>query len=83
MFYEILLNLREIFHSHGRIDDSNAKLDEIVKLILLSYYEALHGNQFSLAYVKEIAVKEFSDGSKVAPALHLLFERAAEFRKRS
>ncbi len=78
LFYEILLNLREIFHRHGRIDDSNAKLDEIVKLILLSYYEALHGNQFSLAYVKEIAVKEFSDGSKVAPALHLLFDRASE-----
>lgn len=79
LFYEILLNLREVFHSHGRIDDSNAKLDEIVKLILLSYYEALHGNQFSLAYVKEVASKEFSDGSKVAPALHLLFDRASEY----
>ena len=37
LFYEILLNLRETFHSYGRIDDSNAKLDEIVKLLILSY----------------------------------------------
>ena len=32
MIYEILLNLREEFHSNGRIDDSNAKLDEIIKI---------------------------------------------------
>ena len=78
LFYEILLNLREVFHSHGRIDDSNAKLDEIVKLILLSYFEARQGKQFSLAYVKEVAANELSDASQVAPALHLLFNRAAE-----
>ena len=29
LFYEILLRLREIFHSYGRFDDSNEKLDEI------------------------------------------------------
>ena len=37
MFYEILQNLRKYFHSYGRIDDSNAKLDEITKLIATSY----------------------------------------------
>ena len=37
MFYEILLNLREYFHSYGRIDDSNAKLDEIVKMISMKW----------------------------------------------
>lgn len=37
MFYDILLNLREDFHSYGRIDDSNAKLDEMIKLICTSY----------------------------------------------
>lgn len=30
--YEALSNMRETFHSHGRLDDSNAKLDEVVKL---------------------------------------------------
>lgn len=78
LFYEILLNLREVFHSHGRIDDSNAKLDEIVKLILLSYYEALNEKQFSLNYVKRVAINEFSDENKVAQALHLLFDQAAK-----
>lgn len=76
LFYEILLNLREVFHSYGRIDDSNAKLDEIVKLIFLSYHEAKLGKQFSLAYVKEVALKKFLDESQVAPALHFLFEQA-------
>jgi len=78
LFYEILLNLRESFHSYGRIDDSNAKLDEIVKLILLSYYEALQGNRFSLSYVKKIAVEELSDEGKVAQALHYLFNKATQ-----
>ena len=43
MFYDILLNLREDFHSYGRIDDSNAKLDEMIKLICTSYSMALSG----------------------------------------
>lgn len=33
--YEALKELREVFHREGRINDSNAKLDEIVKLIAL------------------------------------------------
>jgi type I restriction-modification system DNA methylase subunit len=32
-FYESLSDLRELFHSTGRFDDSNAKLDEIAKLL--------------------------------------------------
>ena len=43
LFYEILLNLREAFHSYGRIDDSNSKLDEIIKMIMLSYFHATKG----------------------------------------
>jgi len=31
--YRRLAELRELFHSHGRMDDSNAKLDEVVKLL--------------------------------------------------
>lgn len=31
--YDGLGELREAFHSHGRLDDSNAKLDEVVKLL--------------------------------------------------
>lgn len=78
LFYEILLNLRETFHSYGRIDDSNTKLDEIVKLIMLSYYHATKGERFSLALVKETAFTLFNDEDKVAPALRQLFEKASE-----
>jgi type I restriction-modification system DNA methylase subunit len=77
LFYEILLNLREAFHSYGRIDDSNMKLDEIVKLILLSYHTALRGKQFSLVMIKEEAKQTFGDEEQVAPALRALFDEAA------
>lgn len=31
--YQSLTNMREIFHQTGRFDDSNAKLDEVVKIL--------------------------------------------------
>lgn len=78
LFYEILLNLREAFHSYGRIDDSNTKLDEIIKLIMLSYYYAINGKRFSLELVRQTAVSQFDDEDQTAPALRMLFEEAAE-----
>lgn len=78
LFYEILLALREKFHSHGRIDDSNMKLDEIVKLIMLSYHLATHGTRFSLEFVKNYANQKFASGSKVASALRVLFSDASK-----
>ncbi|WP_295685479.1 N-6 DNA methylase [uncultured Fibrobacter sp.] len=78
LFYEILLNLREIFHSYGRIDDSNAKLDEIVKIIMMSYQMALHGKRFSLANVKKIAEKKFKNSTMVAKALRQMFDEVAK-----
>jgi len=76
LFYEILLGLRENYHSYGRIDDSNAKLDEIVKLILLSYYYALNKQRFSLAYIKQEALAKYNDSEKVAVTLRDLFDSA-------
>lgn len=69
MFYDILLDLREDFHSYGRIDDSNAKLDEIIKLICTSYSMALSGIQFSLEYIRQVALSQFGDQDMVAAAL--------------
>lgn len=80
LFYEILLNLREAFHSYGRIDDSNTKLDEIIKLIMLSYYYAINGRRFSLEVVRQTAVSQFGDENKIALALRRMFEEAAETR---
>lgn len=72
LFYDILLNLREDFHSYGRIDDSNAKLDEMIKLICTSYSLALSGKRFSLEYVRQVALEHFGDQNKVAVALRHL-----------
>lgn len=72
LFYDILLNLREDFHSYGRIDDSNAKLDEMIKLICTSYSLALSGKRFSLEYVRQVALNHFEDQKKVAEALRYL-----------
>ena len=66
LFYEILLNLREAFHSYGRIDDSNSKLDEIIKLIMLSYYHATKGEKFSLSFVKDYAIKKYCEKMGIA-----------------
>jgi hypothetical protein len=38
-FYHALKEIRDLFHKSGRFDDSNAKLDEIVKLISLYLYQ--------------------------------------------
>lgn len=74
MFYDILLNLREYFHSYGRIDDSNAKLDEMIKLISVSYSMALKGKQFCLGYIRQVADVQLGDQNKVAEALRIVCE---------
>lgn len=70
MFYEILLNLREYFHSYGRIDDSNAKLDEITKLISLNFALAKKGEKLSIQYIREKAQQK----SNFAQSLIQVFE---------
>lgn len=74
LFYDVLLNLREDFHSYGRIDDSNAKLDEIIKIIVMSYYKATQGIRFSLRLIKEASVTIFGNENQVASTLRIMFE---------
>lgn len=78
MFYEILLNLREYFHSYGRIDDSNAKLDEITKLISLNFAFAKKGEKFCLSYIREAAQKITGDVNAVAAGLIAVFDEAVK-----
>ncbi len=78
MFYDILLNLREYFHSYGRIDDANAKLDEIIKLIAVNFSLAKKGEKFCLAYVRSIAKEISGDIENVAIGLIEVFEREAK-----
>lgn len=74
LFYEILLNLREIFYHYGRIDDANTKLDEISKIILLAYFYGMKNEKFSLKFVKQYALNNFNNENNVARALIKLFE---------
>lgn len=73
-FYDVLLNLREEFHSNGRIDDSNAKLDEIMKILIISYYEAKRGERFSLEYIKDFSIKKYGTEDYTAKVLRERFE---------
>lgn len=73
-FYSILLNLREEFHKNGRIDDSNKKLDEILKLLMISYSLARKGKRFSLEYVMEYSNKKYKNENKIAKALKSIFK---------
>ncbi|MCT4687301.1 N-6 DNA methylase [Vallitalea sp.] len=74
LFYEVLSNIREEFHSKGRLDDSNKKLDEIVKLLVISYYIALkEKKKFNIEYVKNFAKRNYNDESRIAIALISIF----------
>lgn len=78
MFYDILLNLREYYHSYGRIDDSNAKLDEITKLIAISFSMAKKGEKLDLKYVRNIAERLTGEASNVALAIREIFEEESQ-----
>ncbi len=73
-FYEILLNLRELYHSYGRIDDSNSKLDEITKLFMVSYYHATRGERFSLSLVRKYSFETYGNENRIALALREIFK---------
>ncbi len=77
LFYDILLNLREEFHRTGRLDDSNSKLDEITKLIVLGFYEAVKGNKFNLEIVKQYSINNFGDDKQIANSLRSMFKECA------
>lgn len=78
LFYDILLNLREYYHSYGRIDDSNAKLDEITKLIAISYSMAKKGKKLDIAYVRSVAEGKKEDSFGIASAIRYVFEEESK-----
>lgn len=78
LFYDILLNLREYYHSYGRIDDSNAKLDEITKLIAISFCMAKKGKKLDIAYVRTIAESMSDNSFGIASAIRYIFEEESK-----
>lgn len=78
LFYDILLNLREYYHSYGRIDDSNAKLDEITKLIAISYSMAKKGEKLDIAYVRTVAEDKADASFGIAASIRYIFEEESK-----
>lgn len=74
IFYNVLLELREEFHRIGRIDDSNAKLDEVIKLIVIGFFNAKQGNNLDLDYVNKISYEKFGSKNKTAKTLKYIFK---------
>ena len=75
IFNDVLLELREEYHKSGSIDDSNKKLDEIIKLITLKFYDLKNNtNYFSLEYIQKFSEKNFGTKDRVALSLKRIFE---------
>jgi type I restriction-modification system DNA methylase subunit len=74
--YQSLTEMRELFHQAGRVDDSNAKLDEVVKLIAmyLSYRRGLIDNFPNPDEANQTLVRElrecFGETAKLAWCLN-------------
>ena len=81
LFYDILLNLRGYYHSYGRIDDSNAKLDEITKLIAISYSMAKKGKKLDIAYVRTNAENNQDKTFAIASTIRNIIEEETNDKK--
>ncbi len=78
-FYEALRELRENFHSTGRFDDANMKLDEIAKLLVMKVHEEkrrLNNEEyrFDIGYLSRIAKQKWKNEGRIAQAMRWLFE---------
>lgn len=82
-FSQALNALREEFHSTGRFDDGNAKLDEMSKILFVKFHEEkrrLEGKvyRFSIEQLHQLADRQFADKNGVAKALAWLFQEVAK-----
>lgn len=68
--YDSLGYLREVFHKSGRFDDSNAKLDEVVKL--LSSYIA-----YKRGLLESFPQPDSTPADKLIPELQRVFKQAS------
>lgn len=72
-FYYALKGIRDLFHKSGRLDDSNVKLDEIVKLISLYLYQP-----YSQSNLRELLTNyEYDHSFDITAELKQSFSRLA------
>lgn len=77
-FNKALLELREEYHKNGTIDDSNKKLDEMIKLLTMNFYDSKMGTSFlDLEYLKQIALEKYGNEGEIASALKESFQTMA------
>src|SRR5208282_3394141 len=82
-FYRLLAQLKEEFHSLGRFDDANAKLDEIGKLLSMKMLDIRYPENeplLDLNRLRERAQARYGSARRVAPALQDAFKLAASHR---
>ena len=74
-FNKALLELREEYHRNGTIDDSNKKLDEMIKLLTMNFYDAKKGtNNFNISSLEEASHRKYGTDEKIALALNDSFK---------
>jgi type I restriction-modification system DNA methylase subunit len=82
-FYRLLAQLKEEFHSLGRFDDANAKLDEIAKLLAMKMLDARSPSSeqlLNLHRLSQHAKARYGSPRHVARALQDAFRCAASDR---
>ena len=56
LYYKSLKEIRELFHSIGKIEDSNAKLDEIIKYLSIFIYATSQGKNYYRNFERNISL---------------------------
>ena len=78
-FNTALDELKEEFHKTGRYDDANTKLDEILKLLVIKYFDLKNNSSsLDLAHLEKVALAKFGDKKNIANALQSVFSDIAE-----
>jgi type I restriction-modification system DNA methylase subunit len=77
-FNNALRKLKEEFHRTGRFDDANVKLDEIVKLLIIKYFDLKNRtNKLSLRDLRAAAKKKFGGDDQIVKMLQNIFRDIA------
>ena len=88
VFYQRLTALRHDFHRIGKFDDANAKLDELCKLFVLKSIDQQFPldcgrSRLSVGYLADVAAARLGDSSRLAGALHVVFDELRTRNKKS
>lgn len=75
-FNTTLSKLKEEFHKTGRYDDANTKLDEILKLLVIKYFDVVNStNLLGIESLQKVARVQFGSEKKIANALQVVFSK--------